>query len=105
MTTSQSQMPKSLALIEKLISFDTTSYKSNLALITYIKDYLGEYGISSKLVFNEEKTKANLYATIGPQDKPGVMLSGHTDVVPVTGQAWDTDPFCVTIKDNKLFGN
>ena len=104
MNTTQLQTLKSLPLIEKLISFDTTSYKSNLQLITYIKDYLSEYDISSKLVFNEKQTKANLYATIGPQDKPGVMLSGHTDVVPVTGQAWDTDPFCVTQKDGMLFG-
>ncbi|TWX63554.1 acetylornithine deacetylase [Colwellia demingiae] len=104
MNTTQLQTPKSLALIEKLISFDTTSYKSNLDLIEYIQDYLSEYGISSQLAFNKEKTKANLYATIGPQDKSGVMLSGHTDVVPVTGQAWDTDPFCVTQKDGMLFG-
>ncbi len=104
MNTTQLQTPKSLALIEKLISFDTTSYKSNLKLIEYIQDYLSEYGISSQLAFNEEKTKANLYATIGPQEKSGVMLSGHTDVVPVTGQAWDTDPFCVTQKDGMLFG-
>ncbi|AAZ26030.1 acetylornithine deacetylase [Colwellia psychrerythraea] len=104
MNITQLQTPKSLALIEKLISFDTTSYKSNLDLIEYIQNYLSEYGISSQLAFNEEKTKANLYATIGPQDKSGVMLSGHTDVVPVTGQAWDTDPFCVTHKDGMLFG-
>jgi len=86
-------------LIETLVAFDTVSYNSNLDLIHYIRDYLAKYSIDSELVFNEEKTKANLYATIGPQDKPGVMLSGHTDVVPVTGQNWSSDPFTVIEKN------
>ena len=91
-------------LIETLIAFDTTSYRSNLDLIHYIRDYLSEYGIDSELVFNTEQTKANLYATIGPQDKSGVMLSGHTDVVPVTGQNWSSDPFAVVEKEGALYG-
>ncbi len=91
-------------LIETLIAFDSTSYRSNLDLIYYIRNYLSEYGIDSELVFNDEKTKANLYATIGPQDKSGVMLSGHTDVVPVTGQNWSSDPFIVEEKDGALYG-
>lgn len=98
------QKAKTRHLIETLIAFDSTSYRSNLDLIYFIRDYLAEYDIKSVLVFNHEKTKANLYATIGPQDKPGVMLSGHTDVVPVKGQNWSSDPFIVEEKDDALFG-
>ncbi|MCR8923156.1 acetylornithine deacetylase [Dasania sp. GY-MA-18] len=94
----------SIELIEKLIQFDTTSYKSNLELIEFVRDYLLSFGVESQLVYNPEQSKANLYATIGPQDKPGVMLSGHTDVVPVTGQNWHTDPFTVVEKDGLLYG-
>ena len=95
---------KSIEFIEKLISFDTTSRESNLDLIAYVQDYLSSLNIDSTLVHNEEGTKANLYATLGDQGKPGVMLSGHTDVVPVDGQDWDTDPFRVTQKDSRLYG-
>ncbi|WP_019528017.1 acetylornithine deacetylase [Dasania marina] len=95
---------ESLELIEKLIQFDTTSYKSNLELIEFVRDYLLSFGVESQLVYNPEQSKANLYATIGPKDVPGVMLSGHTDVVPVTGQNWHTDPFSVVEKDGLLYG-
>ena len=95
---------QSLDLIKKLVAFDTTSRESNLALIGYVQDLLTGLGVESQLVHNEEGTKANLYATLGDPDKPGIMLSGHTDVVPVDGQAWDTDPFDVTEKDGKLYG-
>ncbi|MEE8352742.1 MAG: M20/M25/M40 family metallo-hydrolase, partial [Rhodospirillales bacterium] len=95
---------KSIDLIHRLVSFDTTSRKSNLELIEFIRETLSGFGIESLLVPNEEGTKANLYATIGDPDTPGVMLSGHTDVVPVDGQNWDTDPFQVTQNDDKLFG-
>lgn len=104
MSEMSKQMKSARELIETLVAFDTVSYNSNLNLIHYIRDYLTEYDIDSELVFNEEKTKANLYATIGPQDKSGVMLSGHTDVVPVTGQNWTSDPFIVIEKDDALFG-
>ncbi|MEM7222080.1 MAG: acetylornithine deacetylase [Pseudomonadota bacterium] len=96
--------PKSLELIRRLIAFDTTSVKSNLALIDFVREFLASHGIESQLVHNEERSKANLYATIGPEDRPGVMLSGHSDVVPVTGQAWDSDPFDVLERDGKLYG-
>ncbi len=96
--------PKSLEFIKKLVAFDTTSRESNLALIEYIQDVLDRLGVESTLVHNEEGTKANLYATLGDPETPGIMLSGHTDVVPVDGQAWDTDPFQVTEKDGKLYG-
>ena len=95
---------KSIELIEKLISFDTTSRESNLEIISFIQDYLNDLGIDSQLVHNEEGTKANLYATVGDASASGVMLSGHTDVVPIDGQEWDTDPFKVTRKGNRLYG-
>ena len=88
----------SIDFIRKLISYDTTSRNSNLELIHYIRDYLDGLGVESLLVPDETGTKANLYATLGPQDKPGIMLSGHTDVVPIDGQDWHTDPFDVQEK-------
>ena len=101
-----SRMPKpeTLSLIEKLVSFDTTSRNSNLELISFIDSYLSDLGVSCTLIHNAEKTKANLYATIGPTDKPGIMLSGHTDVVPVDGQDWHNDPFEVVLGPDRLFG-
>ena len=91
-------------MIERLIRFDTTSRESNLPLIDFVRDYLDGYGIKSDLVFDDERNKANLYATIGPEDIGGVVLSGHTDVVPVDGQAWDSDPFTLAERDEMLFG-
>ncbi len=94
----------SIELIKKLVSFDTTSRASNLALIDFVADYLSTLGIDSHLIHDDSGEKANLYATIGPRDVPGIVLSGHTDVVPVDGQAWDSDPFEVVEKENRLFG-
>ena len=98
---------ESLEMIEKLVSFDTTSRDSNLGLIEWVRDWLQQLGVESSLVYNKEKNKANLFATIhgkaGKLTTPGIVLSGHTDVVPVDGQAWDTDPFKATIKDGRLF--
>jgi acetylornithine deacetylase len=91
-------------LLARLISFDTTSALSNLALIQFIQDYLASYDVQSTLVHDETGRKANLYATIGPRDRGGVMLSGHTDVVPVKGQAWTTNPFELTERDGLLYG-
>ena len=91
-------------MIKKLVSFDTTSRDSNLPMIEFIQDYLSQFGVESHLVKNEDASKANLYATIGPMVEGGVVLSGHTDVVPVDGQAWDHDPFDAIEKDGKLFG-
>jgi acetylornithine deacetylase len=91
-------------LIAKLISFDTTSALSNLDLINFIADYLDRFGIASIQVFNDDKTKANLIATIGPDRDGGVVLSGHTDVVPVTGQTWKTNPFKLSELDERLYG-
>ena len=96
--------PKSIELIRKLIAFDTTSSESNLVLISYVQEYLSNLGVESMLVHNVEGSKANLYATVGDPDTPGIMLSGHTDVVPVDGQDWDTDPFELVAKDGRLYG-
>jgi acetylornithine deacetylase len=91
-------------MIRRLVAFDTTSRDSNLALIDFVRDYLKTLGIDSQLVFDESGRKANLFATLGPAGKPGLMLSGHTDVVPVDGQEWSTDPFKVEQRDGRLFG-
>src|SRR5829696_3461870 len=94
----------STEMLRRLVGFDTTSRDSNLALIDYVKDYLAEHGIDSTVVPNEEGTKANLYATIGPMKEGGIVLSGHTDVVPVDGQPWDADPFTLRDGGDKWFG-
>jgi acetylornithine deacetylase len=91
-------------LLERLIGFATVSRDSNLALIEFIRDYLAQFDVESELFYNAERTKANLFATIGPRDRGGVVLSGHTDVVPVDGQPWTVDPFRLTEKDGRLYG-
>lgn len=93
-----------IELLEKLIAFDTTSDRSNLPLIHFIEEYLGEYGISALKIKNETGEKANLYATIGPENKRGIILSGHTDTVPVAGQNWTVDPYKLTQQEGRLYG-
>jgi acetylornithine deacetylase len=93
-----------LEMAKRLVAFDTTSRNSNLTLIEFIRDYLDGYSVGSELVFDETGAKANLYATIGPQDRSGIMLSGHTDVVPIDDQDWHTDPFKPVEKDDRLYG-
>ncbi|WP_207282114.1 acetylornithine deacetylase [Pseudomonas sp. FW300-N2F2] len=95
---------RSRALLAELVSFATVSRDSNLALIEFVRDYLQGLGVNSELIYNAERTKANLLASIGPALPGGVVLSGHTDVVPVDGQAWTVDPFCLTEMDGKWFG-
>jgi acetylornithine deacetylase len=95
---------KTVDMIKRLVAFDTVSRNPNLALIEFIQGYLAELGVDSELTFDDSRTKANLFATLGPADRPGIVLSGHTDVVPVDGQDWQTDPFAVTESDGKLFG-
>lgn len=92
------------AILDKLVSFKTVSNVSNLDLIDWVEDYLKGHGVIATRVYNKEGNKASLYANVGPDVAGGVVLSGHTDVVPVEGQAWDTDPFTVVEKDGKLFG-
>ena len=95
---------KSINILESLISFDTTSFKSNLNLINYIQTYLKKYNIDSSLIYDSSKKKANLFATIGPDKDGGIMLSGHTDVVPTKEQNWSSDPYVLTKKKDKLYG-
>ena len=97
-------MLDSRALLEKLIAFDTTSRESNLALIEFVRAYLADLGVASELLFNAERTKANLHARLGPSGPGGVMLSGHSDVVPADGQAWSVPAFQLTERDGKLYG-
>ena len=93
-----------LAMTKRLVAFDTTSRGSNLDLIDFATSYLQDLGIDATLIHNADKTKANLFATIGPTDVPGVVLSGHTDVVPVDGQDWTTAPFDPVRSGSRLFG-
>ncbi|MGS7249519.1 acetylornithine deacetylase [Pseudomonas anuradhapurensis] len=94
----------SRTLLARLIGFATVSRDSNLALIGFIRDYLAGLGVESELFHNPEGTKANLFATIGPRDVGGIVLSGHTDVVPVDGQAWTVEPFALSERDGRLYG-
>ncbi|WP_296232076.1 acetylornithine deacetylase [Pseudomonas sp. UBA4617] len=94
----------SRVLLARLIGFATVSRDSNLALIGFIRDYLAGLGVESELFHNPEGTKANLFATIGPSDVGGIVLSGHTDVVPVDGQAWSVEPFALSERDGRLYG-
>jgi acetylornithine deacetylase len=96
--------PTSLEMIRKLIGFPTVSRDSNLQLIHFARDFLEDLGAEARLTHDDDKRKANLFATLGPRGVPGIVLSGHTDVVPVDGQAWRTDPFELAEKDGKLYG-
>ena len=93
----------SRAMIEHLIAFKTVSRDSNLGLIEWVRDYLSRFGAKTRLTYDATGKKANLFATLGESAKPGLILSGHTDVVPVDGQNWDTDPFVATERDGKLY--
>lgn len=97
-------MSRSRALLQTLVGFDTTSRESNLQLIAFVRDYLASHCVASELIYNEARTKANLFASIGPVEVPGIVLSGHTDVVPVDGQPWSVPPFELTERDGRLFG-
>ncbi len=94
----------SLSILDSLIAFDTTSRNSNLQLITWVEEYLSQYRISATRVSNADGSKANLYATIGPNIAGGIILSGHSDVVPVDGQDWSSDPFTVVEREGLLHG-
>ncbi|MEQ8401559.1 MAG: acetylornithine deacetylase [Silicimonas sp.] len=105
MLTSDVNHPNdSVELLRTLVGFDTTSRNSNLELIEFVANYLESCGIAPTLVHSEDGRKANLLATVGPEDQSGVVLSGHTDVVPVDGQEWATDPFTLEEREGMLFG-
>lgn len=95
---------RSIAMLEKLVAFDTVSRNSNMAFIDFVRGFLAERGIESRLVYNDDRSKANLLASVGPNVAGGIVLSGHTDVVPIDDQDWHTDPFNVVAKDGRLYG-
>jgi acetylornithine deacetylase len=91
-------------MLRRLVAFPTVSRDSNLQLIQFVRDYLAPHQAEIRLTHDDAKRKANLFATLGPRGTPGILLSGHTDVVPTEGQAWDTDPFELVEKDGRLYG-
>jgi acetylornithine deacetylase len=96
--------PAALEILERLIAFDTTSRLSNLALIEWVEAYLDGHGVPHRRVPNADGAKSNLMATIGPAIEGGIVLSGHTDVVPVDGQRWSSDPFKLSFRDGRYYG-
>ena len=94
----------SVEILRKLVAFPTVSRDSNLALIYYVRDLLEAFDADIRVTYDDDKRKANLFATLGPRGVPGIALSGHTDVVPTEGQDWHSDPFHLVEKDGKLFG-
>ncbi len=101
--TRPAQTEAALDFLKTLVEFDTTSRESNLGLIEFVRDHLEALGISTRLSYDAHSNKANLFATIGDMTGRGIVLCGHTDVVPVDGQAWDTDPFKAHIANGKVF--
>ena len=96
--------PHALELAQTLVRMNTVSHHSNLELIHFIRDHLARLGVKSRLTFNDEKTKANLFATLGEGKPAGIILSGHTDTVPWDGQDWSMDPLSALVKDGNLYG-
>ena len=91
-------------ILDRLVSFPTVSRDSNLDLVDWVEGYLASHGVVATRVYNADRSKAALYANVGPMVAGGVILSGHTDVVPVDGQPWSSDPWCVTERDGRLYG-
>ncbi|MFZ5668234.1 MAG: acetylornithine deacetylase [Pseudomonadota bacterium] len=104
MSTADALADRAIDILGTLVSFDTTSRGSNLALIDWVEGYLGEHGVASRRIANPAGDKSNLLATVGPMAAGGVVLSGHTDVVPVDGQPWTTDPWTLTERAGRLHG-
>lgn len=102
MTTSHQQTV--LSILETLLSFDTTSRESNLALIDWVVSYLTHHGVPVSLTYDDDRRKANLFGHCGDVSLPVLVLSGHTDVVPVDGQHWSYPPFATTVADGRVYG-
>ncbi len=98
------RVANTIEILEHLVGFPTISGRPNGDIVDYCRDYLDAHGIASSLSFDETGERGNLYATIGPEVDGGVVLSGHTDVVPVEGQAWSNDPFTLVRQDDRLYG-
>ena len=96
--------PRALALAQALVRMDTVSAHSNLELIHFVRDELHRLGVASRLTYNPERTKANLFATLGEGKPAGIILSGHTDTVPWDGQDWSVEPLGATLRDGRLYG-
>jgi len=96
--------PQSLALAQALVRMNTVSANSNLQLIDLAQSHLAALGVKSRITYNAERTKANLFATLGEGKPAGVIISGHTDTVPWDGQEWSVDPLSATVKDERLYG-
>ncbi len=103
MTSARGPLYTPEELLARLVAFDTISYRSNLDLIAFVEDYLLQHGVTSQRIASDDGQKSSLYATIGPPGS-GVALSGHTDVVPVEGQSWSSDPFTLRADDGRLYG-
>lgn len=103
MTHSDALSDRAIDMLARLVAFDTTSRRSNLALIEFVEGFLSNHSIASRRVPNADGSKSNLFATIGPMVEGGVVLSGHTDVVPVDGQPWTSDPWTLTRKGQRLY--
>ncbi len=95
---------RALRLIQTLVQMNTVSHHSNLALIHFVRDELKNFGVASRITINAERTKANLFATLGEGKTAGIILSGHTDTVPWDGQDWTLEPLSATVRDGKLYG-
>ena len=95
---------RSVDLLTRLLAFDTVSSQSNLALIGFVQQLLEAHGIATRLFHDATGGKANLFASVGPVDQPGLLLSGHTDVVPVEGQQWTVPPFAATHREGRIYG-
>ncbi len=91
-------------LLADLVGFNTVSDRSNLSLVAYIERYLASFGITARRILNDTEQKASLWATIGPENTPGIVLSGHTDVVPIERQSWTSDPFRLVERSGQLYG-
>ncbi|NML86757.1 M20/M25/M40 family metallo-hydrolase, partial [Polaromonas sp.] len=96
--------PHALQLIQTLVRMNTVSHNSNLPLIHFVRDELQKLGVRSRITCNADKTKANLFATLGEGRAAGVILSGHTDTVPWDGQDWTLEPLSATVRDGRLYG-
>jgi acetylornithine deacetylase len=104
MVDTEALAARSLEILARLVAFDTTSRRSNLELIAYVEAELAKLGVAGRRVSNADGGKANLFASLGPSIEGGVVLSGHTDVVPVDGQNWTTDPWVLTRRGERLYG-
>ena len=97
-------LENTVEILERLVGFESLSGRPTEGIVGYIQDYLSSHGIETTLSYDDAGERANVFATIGPPINGGVLLNGHTDVVPVAGQSWSTDPFCLTQKGDRLYG-